>query len=255
MPNSYSTVPAIIPGNLTVQGTLLSSGAISSQGGTVGADTATANSARHTRIIAGTGVNDALTFNLQSDLVTRDAVTIAAFALYDELATQTLRLRLVNAVGNAMDTALEATLLSVSAPVANGGNVEATLYSKLIRGGIIGNNGIVLLRFAINPSVQGGVATTVRVKLGAVTLWSYTYAALTTSFGELFFCNENAAATNHTVARSLVAAAPSAVTVANAGVDTSVDQALAVTVQGGAGTDAWAGVMCHAALLNTFGPV
>lgn len=259
MPNSYTAVPSIIPGNLAVQGGLTTTGNIVTNAtgvATVEAGTPAANSARHSRINYSGAGGDSLTFNLAGDLVTRDSVILPAYALvYDPTALK-LFWRLVNAAGNAMDVSPRMTLFSdLNLTQHVGDTVETTIKSKLVRAGVIPSGGLVRVRFQFSGIAQGATPSTVRVKWGANVIDSFTVATLTSYAYEAYigWPGSTAIAQFYSIRTQITGAVTSATGGPNA--DIATDQTFAITFQAGANTDNGAIQMAGLDLLTTFSPV
>lgn len=247
MPNSYSVVPNVLPGNVTVGGDLTITGSVIRLG----------SGPPFARLARAGGGNLLLTNNLASDLVTRDDAAQAANVLDMFQSTAPVLVRRMNAAGNFNDAALTLPIFTDYTQHAHTGTVtEDTIYTKVIRGGIIGANGGLHIRMFLSASAQGAPATTFRFRFGAVLCESDAITATSARWYEFYLWNQNAANSNRHLLR-VHNLTTNALSNAN-GTDTfdfSVDQTLNITVQNGTATDTQTFLTVGAQLINSFGPV
>lgn len=259
MPNSYTSVPAIIPGNLTVQGGLNVAGnLVDLAAGTpfIQIGSPSVGSPRQVRIGYSGVAGESLTFNLNPDLVTRDSTGIPAYALVHDPTGAKFFLRIVNAAGNPMDTAPRLAVLTDFTNHINTGNTtENTIYSKVIRAGLLGSNGALAFAVQYNATAAGAGTTNVRVRFGgtATILWSFTGVGKRRCEGWVFAPNNNALA-NHEEVTFTDAAVPSMGN-GSVAVDWTIDQTMTITAQSANAGDSQTFSVCDVSLLNTFGPV
>lgn len=247
MPNGYTVVPNVIPGNVTIGGNLTVQGDQLQVGNIAPFLRAGKSSGSLTPFVGG---------NMGFDLASID-IARPAWALLFDAGGRNLKMRELNAASALMDTALPQALLTDYTAHAHTGTVtEDTIYTKLIRGGVMGANGGLLGRILVASTVQGGVATSIRVRFGANLMVSWSFAAPGTFILTFFTGNRNSQAQqiNYSAAQSIAGAAPSGGSGATA-VDTSADVTATITVQNGAAGDTQSFDFTELRLQNSFGPV
>ncbi len=230
MPNSYATVPNILPGNVTIGGDLTVSGNTIRIG-------AAAPYTRVQKIPAGGG---SFGYNFDDIAAATDA------------ASQNLRVRLLAAAGKPFDGRyhdgtgganffdLPAIFGWTGVTVNVTGTVaETTVFSVPIRGGFLGANGGLKFWWAPVAAAQGAVATTLRIKLGATTFFS---AATTTVDSWLIhgaIINQNNASSQKSYVYSQRGAVLNAPTESAPAENTANTLTLAFTIHPGAVGDNW----------------
>lgn len=247
MPNGYSVVPNVLPGNVTIGGNL-----------TVSGDQIRIGAASpFTRLGKDSFGNPVYSFNLAFDEATLDNAANVGLGLLLPVGNGGALLSKVNTAGHAQSVALAHPILTdYTRHTHTGDTAEDTIYSKLIRGGTIGSNGGLLVRLAYQPSVQGGVATTVRYKFGGTAMASESFTAASNGRVMTVQISNRNAQNNQTITQWLnVDGAAPAVLVSTGGIDTSADITFSITAQNGANTDSQNFEWCHVMLLNSFGPV
>lgn len=263
MPNSYTAVPGIIPGNLTVNGNVVATGTVTGTGGVTSG--ANANAAQFLETASGfnghivnmAGMGVAFGVNLNTDGAARSNLTKPAWALGFDPNTGISKHRLLNAAGNPMDVAARLNLLTDPAQHAHTGTVtEDTIYTKLIRGGIIGANGVLELHVQLRTTVQGATATLVRVNAnGLFQITAASFTTVTNSDILVRLINQNSVALQHVYARNIASGANPLIADIARAIDFSVDQTITVTIQNGTSTDNQFLEFGSIDLVNSFGPV
>lgn len=178
MPNGFTVIPAIIPGNLTVTGNLSVTGTATAGNLDTAGEVRVGSSPARGRLFKTAGGLFAVVGNLQNDLATRDDNAAAGFGLVLNPAGGFSQRRMVNTAGNAMDFADALAVLAQPTLFTNTGNTtENTAYTRTLRGGTLGGNSGLLFRMAgiINTVVGGGC--TIRCKMGGVTVGSFAFGA------------------------------------------------------------------------------
>jgi hypothetical protein len=231
MSNGYTAVPAIIPGNLTVNGLLT---VASDAGIQIGA------AAPFVRLFKDSGPGLGLSINVQTDEATRDSAGTPAHILrYSAILSNTFH-GFINSVGTLTNRRIDETLAQDGTAVGNTGNTtENTTRSKVIPANSLGADGALVLEWFVTGIAQGGVATTFRVKLGGTLIFSTTDTTAEVVSFRLVFLNLNA--TNSQWVSGHLAKA-TVVTGASPGIfaiDTTVDETLSCTIQNGAVGDNW----------------
>lgn len=248
MPNSYTAVPNVIPGQLSVGGDLDVKGELR-----VGPFTGRARIAMINNATAAFG------FNLQKDEATRDDVSKGAqLFLLDGLAPERQYFR-VNVAGIGSQEAVMSQIFSDYTLHTNTGNTtENTIYSKIIRAGLLSSNGALRLTIAYTATVQGAVAATLRVKSGGFTLAGISIPAADNageSIVDVLIAEQNSANAQTTTARKSVSGIAPTINRTGTAVNVAADATFIVTIQSGANTDQQDFRMCSMELLNTYGPV
>ncbi len=231
MSNSYTAVPAIIPGPLTVNGLLTVN---SDAGIRIGAV------APFVRVFKFSVADGLFSSNLQPDRATRDTTLQAAFAYGINNFGNGLYGVQLNIPGTQIFTEQDTTIAQDGVNVSHTGDtVETTLKTKTIPGGTLGGDGALIIECVFIGAVQGGVQSAFRIKIGAQTIASMGSAVTGPVLmrGMLLANNSTASVTVSAMGGTL-----NAVTLWSAGsvaLDTTIDQNLIVTFQGGAATDNW----------------
>jgi hypothetical protein len=247
MPNGYSVVPNVLPGNVTIGGNL-----------TVGGDQVRIGAATpYVRIGKDVFSKLLLSYNIDFNNFTLDNGAQGSQSLGMNLTGTALSFNRTNSLGQGNAMALSAPLLTDFTFHNNTGNTaENTIYSKLIRGGVIGANGGIHAHVLMLAPTQGAVATFVRFKFGGATLLASNFSAVSNVIWDLWLLNNNNQANNnmHQLTRNITTAAFNG-SQAQFAVDTSVDQTFSITAQSGANTDNQQFQACIVELVNSFGPV
>ncbi len=231
MANTYATVPNVLPGNVTIGGTLTVSGDFIRIGA----------ASPFCRVGKSTIGGAILTYNVGNDVATRDNGAAAAASL-ELLRTggQFARMVLTNPAGNVDPTLLDETFHQTGTSLVNTGNVtENTIYTKVLNGNTLQSHGALVVQTLLVGTVQGGVATTFRLKLGASVLFAPTSAAVKTILLRMWLLNQAVTNAQRAVLEQWESTGFVGVTQNTFAVDTTVNQALALTIQNGAAADSW----------------
>ncbi len=248
MPNGYTVVPNVIPGTLNIGGDLDVKGEIR-----VGPFVP------RLHLFMSAAQAAFMAYNLKPDTATRDqAGTDINYEIFGPLVSEP-QFTIAKGAGASTVMAFKHALFTDYTQHNHTGTVtEDTIYSKVIRGNLLGANGGLRLLLRYQPTVQGGVNSTLRVKLGATNFANIAIAAARAGIDcmlDIVIANRNAAnAQVSPLVDAVSGTAPTVQTGAGA-VDTTVDQTLAVTIQNGAAADNQGFQLCAVELINTFGPV
>jgi hypothetical protein len=256
MPNSYTAVPSIIPGNLTVNGNMNATGNVTSGIAVKGLQIQQTTDAAVQRMSTSAIGGSAFSVNMLTDGASRDVGTKSAWAMAFDPAAGTLKHRLINAAGGAMDMASRLTVAAVGSQITTTGIVASIAqYGATMRANVMGAHGGLRMRavFTVNAlvsasiplNIQLGGVTIVSVALNATGLWAIEALvlnqALTNSQRGVLWVYRNGVAP--------------ALSVGTSAVDTTADQAFqAVAVMGNVG-DSITANHGETEFLNTFGPV
>jgi len=229
--NSYTATPGIVAGALTVNGPITS---LSDAGIRIGA------AAPFVRLYKRATPGGGLTYNIGTDDATTDSAIVAAHGFFSDNSNDSPALKRIAPTNSVAVTLLDSTLAQDGTLVTNTGNVaENTTRTKLIPGNTLGANGSLILEWMLNGQVQGGVATTFRVRIGGTQLFSFSKAATSTMLLRLLVANANATNAQRGIAYlgdTVVAFTAFQFTGA---FDTTLDQTVTLTIQSGATTDNW----------------
>jgi hypothetical protein len=231
MANAYTSVPAIIPGPLTVNGTVT----INNDCGII-----LGGSNPKVRLFKNTQGGLSASSNVGCDSVTRDVTSQAAVEMRLNPTPSQFLLSYANALGSVMLQHLDRTIVQDGTAVNNTGNTtENTLKTALIRGHMIGTNGSLAVDLNLLATVQGATATTVRIKLGGTLIGNWTIASALAATIRLMLIAQNSEASQDS--NSFMVSATGGVQAVNflTAIDTTIDQNLTVTIQNGATTDNW----------------
>jgi hypothetical protein len=283
MANGYTVVPNILPGNVTVGGNLTVNGGVLTLTDTVlqmpSGDLLLndvelkRNAANRLDLIADIlRVGAALPFvrigktstalsivshNMDTDFTTRDNAALPAYSIGFNPALLVLALRRINAAGNFHDEAITDTLFTdYTIHNHTGTTTQDTIYTKTIRGNLLGANGGIRVVIKFLASTQGAPNTAIKIVLGGTILYSFLFGTTGDIFCDGLIANRNA--TNSQVGESLMIGPATNTTLVSTligAVDTTADQTLTVTIQSGTATDVQRFDACVMTLLNTFGPV
>lgn len=246
MSNSYTAVPNIIPGTLTVGGDVDVKGEVR-----VGPYTP------RLRLRLDSWGYGYLGYNANGNGTNRDDLSRGSSILTVGPPALQFNAYMQNTANGANNCALLQVLGSdYGGHSHTGTTTDDTVVSRVLSASIIGMNGGVRVRVGISSIGQGAPVTTVRVKLGATTLASQTFGATGGYIFVVTFYNKN----NYTVQGldtlwQANGAAPVLAVGGTAGVDTSADQTLAVSIQNGTLSDGQLLTVFTVELLNSFGPV
>lgn len=222
MPNGYATVPAIIPGNVTITG-----------------DTFKVGSAAGFSRLIHAGLDDTyLTHNYDVNFAS-DAVRAAmALDLSPSIGALIYRIKTQGA-GAAQIGRLAPYMDSSGNPTQiTGTTAETTAYTHTIQSNVLQNNGSARVRIWFDVPTQGATPTTVRIKLGGSTIHSFTVSAPAQVYCDVWIQNANSSTTQAVLLMRVVGGAVTQAFAA-AAVDMSTDITVAVTVQPGTNTDVW----------------
>lgn len=246
MPNSYTAVPNVIPGAVTIGGNLTVKGDVL----TIGSGTPKVRLWSN----AGSGVN--LYANLATDFATRDDASKPAIGWGGNFTANPLFLQRINAAGTSRIEALVTTIFSDYAlHIHSGDTSEDTIYTVPVRGNTLGSNGGLRIQLAVSPTVQGGTAGTLRVKFGGTTLINLGVIAANNDLVWLTLVNRNAPNAQTGLWYSLIGTSVVGTNSVAAAIDTTVDQSLVITMQSGANTDSQNFTTFDVQQINSFGPV
>jgi len=229
--NGYSATPGIVAGALTVNGPITS---LSDAGIRIGA------AAPFVRLYKDIGPGLGLSYNLGTDSATRDNTGLGATELLETDTLNSTALRILNPAGTSFFRALDQTLAQDGTFVSHTGDtVETTLKTKLIAANTLGADGELIVETFWQFTSQGGVASTFRVRYGGVVLMSEA-RSVAADFGirTLIQMRNNAGQQDCFSVLTTTAGTLQADEAFQA-VDSTVDQNLTVTFQGGAATDNW----------------
>jgi len=245
MPNAYTVVPSVVPGQLTVGGDLDVKGKI-----LVGAFTP------RLRLQVESVSQANFSWNLDATGPRDDLSRPAQRLVFGDASAPDPRLIRYNAAGNFDSQGLETCILSdYTAHTNTGDTVEHVQVSKTIRSHMIGANGGLRVRVSVTSNVQGAGTSVVRVKVGATMMLSFVMNATGVYIMEGVILNRNAE--NSQYCESSTYQVGGAMSGSNQvqTIDTSADTNWAVTLQGANATDSQTlnAVAIH--LLNSFGPV
>lgn len=228
MPNSYAVAPGVVPGNLTVAGTL----AVQGNSITLGvADPIV-------RLFKTASNGAVLSSNLQTDLATRDNTGVSAFALQLVSPGSRTVLQRLNVAGTSRTEAFWNSIFTAGVQTAHTGTTtEDTIFTAPVRGKTLINNGYLRLQSLVNVTVQGATAGTVRLRFGGVLIGAASITA-TGAFSIDLLLSENGV-TNQQICYMTVLSGTAVVALVRAqiAVDDTVDENLTVTFQSGATTD------------------
>lgn len=246
MPNSFTVVPNIIPGNVTIGGTL-----------TVGGEELRVGAGiPFVRIGRDTSSRGGISWNYDMQTGAKDSgPTSAAFlnVAVDPVNPSYLR---INPANTSRTEALSTGIFTdYVAHNHTGTTTEDTIYTKTIPANTMGANGALRGFLRWSSSSQGATNTTIRIKLGTSVVL-ITFATVDSFFVDFLFANQNAANAN---VNHFTRVALSTGTVTGGGgatsQDTSVDTTFSITVTNGTSTDAQQFQAMGVQQFNSFGPV
>jgi hypothetical protein len=246
MPNGYTVTPNVIPGNVTIQGNL----------NVVGDTLRVGQVAPYTRIGKADIDTGGWSFNQSLDSThTRDDANYATKTTTNHL-NNALLIRRTNPSGSQQVEAVQDAVYAKYQTVINTGNVaENTVYSKVLTGNLLGPSGGLLISFILDPTTQGAPVTTIRLRLDATQIASFTFNNTNKRRVDLLLANQaNLSAQYELLTIFENGVAPVVVSFTSA-VDTSATRTLTITAQSGATTDVQNFQSCVITLLNSFGPV
>jgi len=229
MPNNYTISPGTVVGNQSVTGDLLVTGRII---GSRGATQFVHLENQGGSLVGGFGMN------VGRDLVTRDDNTKAAFYLYGIDQDLAPGFRRVTAVVTTVDhPLLSCPFYQIGSNINTGNTTENTIYSTTIRGRTLGSNGRLRVSAWWNTTVQGGVASTCRVRLAGTVVSSAVVSAVSAFYFMVEVGNRGSYTSNQIYALVIANGVTPVVGQQLLALDLSVDQTLSVTMQNGAATD------------------
>jgi hypothetical protein len=247
MPNAYTAVPSVIPGDLTVNGKLIISGG----GGGIFA-----------RLFADASSHLWLTSNLKdAGGNSRDNAGFPAFALNMNSGARKLMHRYVSDAGVVHDDAVSRVIASDYTLHTHVGTVtEDTIYTIPIRALSLSANGSLRLLLLIQNNVQAAPNTLIRFRFGGVIAGSVAITSTVGSSVNLEFFLGNANATNAQicgllVSGTIVPGSSALIGQPSPPLDTTLDQNLTVTIQNGTATDSYGFAVMRCELVNNFGPI
>lgn len=249
MANSYIAVPNVLPGNVTIGGNL-----------TIAGDTLRVGSAapyvRLQRVASGQ-----LELNMNFDSIANQRDVATGFFKHQVFTTGNGAYEFVRGNSNnaAHTEALLVNSLTDYTNHANTGNTtENTIYTKTIRGGLLGANGALRVTVGLHVAVQGVTGTTVRVKLGATSFLVPTIAAAD-AVGEVIvqgvIFNQNNASIQAAHGFKYGGAGTTPCGDTAGAINTGNDAVFSVTSQSGSASDSQTFNFIIVEQVNTFGPV
>ncbi len=183
MPNSYATVPNILPGNVTIGGNL-----------TVSGDTIRIGAATpFTRVQKLPAGGASISYNVDRISAVTDLAQQNLWLMMLESGALPLQGRWHDGIGGSNTFAVPMALGWTGVTTNVTGTVaETTVFSVSIRGGFFGASGGLRFWWAPVAAAQGGVATTLRVKLGATAFFSVATATVDSWLIHGAIMNQNA---------------------------------------------------------------
>lgn len=248
MPNSFTVLPNVLPGNVTIGGNL-----------TVSGDQLRIGAASPFVRLGKDGSGFMLlSQNIQFDDITRDAAGAAAFGRLYVAPNAGDRPLLINTAGNQMTMAALQVLFSDSTSHSHTGTTtEDTIYSRVIRANTLANNSILHLYLRMLNSAQAAGAPTLRLKFGAGnTVNAVTFAAATSYDVHLYtaYQNSSSACAVRGVKTNLSTGTVEVLSTGGS-TDITADETFSVTIQNVTAGDSQAFEIAVLELLNSFGPV
>lgn len=245
MPNGYTTVPQIIPGTLSIGGDLDVKGEIR-----VGPFTS------RLHLFMTNDFTAWLTYNWKKDNANPDEAGSKSNMLILGDGQQVPAFEFRNTAPVRTQAANRQILYSRTVQsVHTGGVAESTIDSKIIPATLIGLNGALRVVCFFNVTVQGGVASTFRVKLGATTLLNIPIGGVIgPTWIEVLIANQNVGNSQLVLTVQWLGTG-NAVFENTAAVNTLAQQTLTITMQNGAASDSQNFDVTFVELVNTFGPV
>lgn len=249
MPNGYTAVPNVLPGNVTIGGNLFVGGDLLRVGA----------AAPYVRLQKSAPAQCNVTFNVDAVTPTRDTAA-EAFNLFQNItASNGPQLQRFNSAGSTHLEALLSTMFTDYTAHTNTGNVtENTIYSKVLRANLLGPNGAMRIRMAFASAGQGAGTTNLRIKLAGtaeVTIPLVTADAGANHELEAICANRGSVSSQFWSALKVASGIATLVTNGTDTVNTGADQTLSVTLQSPNVGDSWTINRISIELLNTIGPV
>jgi hypothetical protein len=226
MPNGYTAIPQIVSGNLQVTGDLDVKGEVRAGPGTV--------RARLGAIVSG---SPALSFNYSLSNAAQDAAGSDSYLLFWSGADGKLRVRNFRSVSFPQDFPVPMLVgFDNTTHTHTGDTTEDTIYTKTLRGGQIGPNGALRLRFFVS---QTAVTTsmTLRVRLGGTLLFSVALTVVGGFWVEAIIQNQNAQNAQSFEYIALKDTNTIQQAQGTAAIDTSADQNLTISLQNTTNSD------------------
>ncbi len=230
MPNSYATVPNILPGNVTIGGDLTVSGNTIRVG-------AAAPFTRVQKLPATGGA----AFGYNVDVIASSADQAAESNALKMLAAAHRPFETRYASAGGLTGGDLGNIIGWSGVTVNvTGTVAATtVFSVTIQAGTLGINGGLRIFWGLDPTVQGAVSTSLHIRLGGVDLFNGGIAALGRVVVDGFSTNVNALNSQRSMFWLAQAGVAQQMSDAPTAVDTSVAKLLELVIQPGAVTDNW----------------
>jgi hypothetical protein len=245
MPNSYSTIPNILPGDVSIGGNLIVNGNLLRLGSAPG----------FLRLQWKPAEAD-FTWNFEEGTGNRDTNSDGMCALHLTASGSGPFWERGNINGNIRFEALPTVIYTRYSNIPHTGTTtEDTIDTATIRPIFMGPDGGLHLRFHVNHSTQGGTVTTVRVKFGGTLMGSYTVAAPQLIRCEVTIYNRSSqSAQIVTFDRWSSVLAPSPSELQTSVITANVND-ITVTVQNGVVGDVQSWRSCIVSQENSFGPV
>ena len=211
------------------------------------------------RLAKGSPTGGGVSLNLANDGATRDVTSRTAYAHYFETNPPvTIEYKMLNAAGAAQTMATRSVLFADSTyRGGTGAGGDFTILSRVIRGNVIGANGILQLRVWGSAGTVASGAVTFTAKIGASSFPLQTIGAsvnanycLTFIFAARNAANDQTLVTNAAGSNLGVTSPPVETTV-----DTTVDQTLTLTAHFNQVTDGVGIFAVECSLLNSWGPL
>lgn len=248
MANTYTVTPNIIPGNVTIGGTL----------NVQGDELKVGLASPYVRVAKFSPNVGMFSVNLQKDLTTRDDVTKPAYGLHYTLSSETLASRFV-AVSGAVQSWAERMVVQAStvAQVVHGAAGAIRIMLVSIRAGTLGANSMMVCRmFGTLATVAGGGFNVVG-QFGANNAPTLTFPQSTTTAFDLSVLVSAQGATNSQILQAFGIGTGLTIPAAqvSASNDTTADQFFQVNVVGINASDVMTVYGIETAILNASGPI
>lgn len=249
MANSYIAIPNVLPGNVTIGGTL-----------TVAGNEIVVGSFAEKIHIAMDAQNVAkIAWNQKQGSTSRDNAAKAANAIFFGSPGTQPGINLTNSAGSVVDNALPATIFTDFTDHSHTGTVtNDTIYSKTLRANLLGNSGALRFTLGYICSVQGATPSTLQFQLGGTTFFSTSIPAADngkSSAIEVVMAEKNVNNSQSTYAKKLVDGVAPALGMGLTSVSIASDQVLTVVITNGAVSDQQLFRLLAIELINTYGPV
>jgi hypothetical protein len=229
--NAYTATPGIVPGPLTVQGALT---VASDQGIKIG------GSAPFVRLFKSAQPSGDLSYNLGTDQVTRDNAALFGWDHVFDAGSGQYLLKELNAAGTLITQAYDRTIAQDGTLVSQTGDtLQHTLKSKVIPANTLGAHGALIIEALLVATTQGATSSTFALIFGGTLFGPTAVAVATTMMFRARLQNVNATNSQNGEVFAALGTGTSLVNRSSGAIDTTADQTLGITFQGGAATDNW----------------